>query len=49
MITKKRRRRLAELASLVSEDRDLMKAVMREVLEGVLEGKTTESLGAAPR
>ena len=49
MTTKKRRRKLPLLASLVSEDRDLMKALLREVLQEVLEGENTEPLGAAPR
>ena len=49
MTAKKRRRKLPLLASRVSEDRDLMKAVLREVLKGVLKGEMTEPLGAAPR
>ena len=47
--TKKRRRKLPLLASRVSEDRDLMKAVLREVVQEVLEGEMPEPLGAAPR
>ena len=49
LTTKKRRRKLPLLASLVSEDRDLMKALLREVRKEVLEGGMTEFLGAAPR
>ena len=39
MTTKKRRRKLPLLASRVSEDQDLMKALLREVVQEVLEGK----------
>ena len=35
------------LESLVGEDRDLMKALLRETLQEVLEGEMTEFLGAA--
>ena len=37
------------LASRVSEHRDLMKALLRGVVQEVLEGEMAESLGAAPR
>ena len=49
MATEKRRRKLPALASRVSDDRDLMEAVLREVVQEVLEGEMTEFLGAAPR
>ena len=49
MTTKERSRKLPALASLVSEDRDLMKALLREVMQEVLEGERTDPLGAAPR
>mgnify|MGYP005844301513 CR=1 FL=1 len=49
LTTKKRRRKLPVAASRVSEDRDLMKALLREVLQEVLEGEMTDFLGAAPR
>ena len=49
MTTKKRGRKLPLLASLGSEDRDLMKAALREVLTEVPEGEMIECLGAAPR
>ena len=48
MTTKKRRRKLPLLASRVSEDRDLMKALLREVLKEVLEGGNDRVSGRSP-
>ena len=47
MNTKKRRRKLPLLASRVSEHRDLMKALLREVVQEVGERERTEFLARA--
>jgi transposase-like protein len=39
--------KLSAVESLVSEDRDLMKALLKETLQEVLDGEMTEFLGAA--
>ena len=48
MTTTKRNTNIAALKELVSEDRDLMKALMKEALQEVLEGEMSEFLGASP-
>lgn len=48
MTTKKRTARGESVKELVSGDRDLMKSLMKEALQEVLEGEMTEFLGAAP-
>jgi transposase len=47
MTTRKRNTKLSAVEA-VSGDRDLMKALLKEALEEVLEGEMTEFLGAAP-
>lgn len=47
MTTRKRNTKL-KAAEAVAGDRDLMKALMKEALQEVLEGEMTEFLGAAP-
>jgi hypothetical protein len=47
MTTKKRNTKLSAREA-VAGDRDLMKALMKEALQEVLEGEMTEFLGAAP-
>ena len=47
MTTRKRNTKLAAVEA-VAGDRDLMKALMKEALQEVLEGEMTEFLGAAP-
>ena len=48
MTTRKRITKLPTAKALVEQDRDLMKALMKEALQEVLEGEMTECLGAAP-
>lgn len=48
MTTSKDRTKLSTVEALVASDRDLMKALMKEALQEVLEGEMTEFLGAAP-
>lgn len=48
MTTKKDRTKLSAVEALVAGDRDLMKALMKEALQEVLEGEMTEFLGASP-
>ena len=47
MTTRKRNTKLSAREA-VAGDRDLMKALMKEALQEVLEGEMTEFLGAAP-
>jgi transposase-like protein len=47
MTTRKRNTKLSTV-EVVAGDRDLMKALMKEALQEVLEGEMTEFLGAAP-
>ena len=47
MTTKERNTKLSA-AEAVAGDRDLIKALMKEALQEVLEGEMTEFLGAAP-
>jgi len=47
MTTRKRNTKL-KVVEAVAGDRDLMKALMKEALQEVLEGEMTEFLGAAP-
>jgi len=47
MTTRKRNTKLSAVEA-VAGDRDLMKALMKEALQEVLEGEMTEMLGAAP-
>jgi transposase-like protein len=47
MTTTKRNTKIEALKELVSEDRDLMKALMKEALQEVLEGEMSEFLGAS--
>ena len=46
MTTSKRKPKMTGVEGLVAGDRDLMKALMREALQVVLEGEMTEHLGA---
>ena len=39
---------LIDLKALVAEDRDLMKTLMKQALQEVLEAEMTELLGAGP-
>ncbi len=48
MTTSKRNTKLKAVEALVAGERDLMKALMKEALQEVLEGEMTEFLGAAP-
>lgn len=48
MTTKKRNTKLAAVEALVAGERDLMKGLLKEALQEVLEGEMTEFLGAAP-
>lgn len=48
MTTAKRKSKLSVTEALVAGDRDLMKALMKEALQEVLEAEMTEHLGAAP-
>jgi transposase-like protein len=48
MTTRKHKTKLSVVEALVAGDRDLMKALMKEALQEVLEGEMTEFLGAAP-
>lgn len=49
MTTKtKRKTTVPSAASLVTQDRDLLKVLMREALQEVLDGEMTEALGAGP-
>lgn len=48
MTMKKDRTKLSSVEALVAGDRDLMKALMKEALQEVLEGEMTEFLGASP-
>jgi len=48
MTTRKSKGKLSLLEGLVAGDRDLMKALMKEALQEVLEGEMTEHLGAGP-
>lgn len=47
MTTRKRNTKLSAVEA-VAGDRDLMKALMKEALQEVLEGEMTEFLGAEP-
>jgi transposase-like protein len=47
MTKREHKTKLSPVESLVTEDRDLMKALLRETLEEVLEAEMTEFLGAA--
>ncbi len=48
-ITKREHKtKLSAVETLVSEDRDLMKALLRETLQEVLEAQMTEFLGGGP-
>jgi putative transposase len=48
MTTSKRNTKLKAVEAMVAGERDLMKALMKEALQEVLEGEMTEFLGAAP-
>ncbi len=48
MTTKEHKTKLSLVETLVTGDRDLMKGLLREALQEVLEGEMTEFLGAAP-
>jgi transposase-like protein len=48
MTTRKSKGKLSLLEGLVAGERDLMKALMKEALQEVLEGEMTEHLGALP-
>ncbi len=48
MTTKKDRAKRSAVEALVAGDRELMKALMKEALQEVLEGEMTEFLGASP-
>lgn len=48
MTTRKSKTKLSSVEGLVAGDRDLMKLLMKEALQEVLEGEMTEHLGAAP-
>jgi len=48
MTTIKRRSKGATVEAMVASDPDLMKALMKQALQEVLEGEMTELLGAAP-
>ncbi len=48
MTKKKDTMKAPALEALVAQDQDLMKALMREMLQDVLEGEMTDLLGAAP-
>jgi len=48
MTTRKVKSKLSSVEALVAGDRDLMKTLMKEALQEVLEGEMTEHLGAAP-
>ena len=48
MTTIKRNTKRTSVEALVAGDRDLMKLLMKEALQEVLEGEMTEFLGAAP-
>lgn len=48
MTTRKRKSKLAVAEAMVAGDRDVMKALMKEALQEVLEGEMTEHLGAGP-
>jgi putative transposase len=48
MTTGKRNTKLQAVEAVVAGDRDLMKALMKEALQEVLEGEMTEFLGASP-
>ena len=48
MTTGKRNTKLKAVEAVVAGDRDLMKALMKEALQEVLEGEMAEFLGAAP-
>ena len=47
-MTKRKRNTKIQAVEPVAGDRDLMKALMKEALQEVLEGEMTELLGAAP-
>ena len=46
MTTRKSKAKLPALKELVEGDRDMMKALMKEALQEVLEGEMTDHLGA---
>lgn len=48
MTTKKRNTKSSAVEAWVAGDRDLMKALMKEALQDVLEGEMSDFLGAAP-
>ncbi len=48
MTTRKGKSKLSSVEALVAGDRDLMKTLVKEALQEVLEGEMTEHLGAAP-
>jgi transposase-like protein len=48
MTTRKKHKAKLLAVEAVAGDRDLMKALMKEALQEVLEGEMTEFLGAAP-
>jgi len=48
MTTTKRSTKRQSVEALVAEDRDLMKSLMKEALQEVLEGEMAECLGAGP-
>ena len=48
MTTRNRSTKKSALEEMVADDRDLMKSLMKEALQEVLEGEMTEFLGAAP-
>ncbi len=48
MTVKKHSANPMDLKALLSEDRDLMKSLMKEALQEALEAEMTELLGAGP-
>lgn len=48
MTTKKRSTKLPSVKALIANDRDLMKALMKEAIQEALEAEMSEFLGAAP-
>ena len=48
MTTRKSKAKLSAMEGLVAGDRDLMKSLMKEALQEVLESEMTEHLGATP-
>ena len=48
MTVKKHSANTIDLKALMAEDKDLMKSLMKEALQEVLEAEMTELLGAGP-